>query len=77
MYHPKPEREWGGPFEQLNRGKRSVVLNLKDAQDLARMQKLLAHADIFVLVAILPLEMSTLLFEFCILTGRMQGGMAS
>lgn len=36
------------PFEIDNRGKRSVVLNLKDSGDLARLMALLEEADVFV-----------------------------
>ena len=36
-------------FMALNRGKRSIALDLKQADDLARMKALLADADVFVL----------------------------
>lgn len=39
---------WSALWSNINRGKRSIVLNLKTAEDLAFMKKLLAQADVFV-----------------------------
>ena len=35
------------PFYAINRGKRSVVLDLKSADDLASLDRLIATADVF------------------------------
>jgi crotonobetainyl-CoA:carnitine CoA-transferase CaiB-like acyl-CoA transferase len=35
------------PFANMNRGKRSVVLDLKDPDDKAKLFELLADADVF------------------------------
>jgi itaconate CoA-transferase len=40
--------ELSGHFAWLNRGKRSVVLDLKQAEDQATLGKLLARADVFI-----------------------------
>jgi len=53
-------RQWGPPdietengvsaayFHSCNRGKRSLVANLKQASDLARVKKLVSEADVFI-----------------------------
>ncbi len=43
-----PERGMGGVFANVNRGKRSVVLDLRSAEGKAALQKLIASADVFI-----------------------------
>lgn len=42
------EHNFGGYFQSVNRGKQSIVLNLKDAADMAVLRDLLIDADIMV-----------------------------
>ncbi|WP_417725178.1 CaiB/BaiF CoA transferase family protein [Salipiger sp.] len=46
-YDPKAGED-SGNFHLLNRGKKSVALNLKDPEDLARLRPLLESADILI-----------------------------
>src|ERR1700750_3029074 len=39
---------WSALWVSSNRGKRSIVLNLKEADDLATMKQLVAEADVLV-----------------------------
>ena len=39
---------WRGSFLHLNRNKRSIVLDLKQAGDMAALHRLIATADVFV-----------------------------
>ncbi|WP_405137788.1 CaiB/BaiF CoA transferase family protein [Nocardia sp. NBC_01388] len=43
-----PEPGLGGVFVNVNRGKRSVVLDLRSAEDARALRDLLAHADVFI-----------------------------
>ena len=72
-------------FAMLNRGKRSIALDLKSAEDLARLRPLLASADILVeqfrpgVMARIGLDFETLHTEFpgliyCSITGFGQDG---
>lgn len=48
-FHPDDElRAFGGYFQSINRNKRSIVLDLKDAEGLAVFDRLLDDADILV-----------------------------
>lgn len=44
----EPARHIGRIFSMVNKGKRSITLDLKDAADLARLQKLISRADVVV-----------------------------
>jgi len=43
-----PAPDVGGVFANVNRGKRSIALNLKDDSDLAVLKALIAQADVFI-----------------------------
>ncbi|MEU8896069.1 CoA transferase [Nocardia sp. NPDC048505] len=43
-----PEPGLGGVFVNVNRGKRSVVLDLRDAEGAAALRDLIGHADVFI-----------------------------
>ena len=43
-----PAAGLGGVFSNVNRGKRSVVLNLRNEQDKAALEKLIEDADVFI-----------------------------
>ncbi len=45
---PGRHPQMGATFLNLNRNKRSIVLDLKDAADMAVLKELLADADVFV-----------------------------
>lgn len=45
---PSINKGMGAPFLQLNRNKQSLVLNLKEAQDLSCLRELAAEADVLV-----------------------------
>jgi crotonobetainyl-CoA:carnitine CoA-transferase CaiB-like acyl-CoA transferase len=47
-YRPNRHEGMAGGFLHLNRNKRSIVLNLKQASDMAALHKLIATADVFV-----------------------------
>jgi crotonobetainyl-CoA:carnitine CoA-transferase CaiB-like acyl-CoA transferase len=43
-----PNRQWGVFFENNNRGKRSIVLDIKNPDALEALKKLIGEADVFV-----------------------------
>src|SRR5260370_35952891 len=47
-YRPNRHEGMAGGFLHLNRNKRSILLDLKQANDMAALKKLLATADVFV-----------------------------